>query len=79
MYYTNDIPSPLAAGVPPSCGHLVAKGPSSWVVKRAANAQQRDNQTARSPKSCSSFIQGSSPTSQVTLCWTAANHLDHVV
>jgi hypothetical protein len=79
MYYTNDIPSPLAAGVPPSGGHLVAKVPSSWVVKRAANAQQRNNQLARSPKSCLPFILGSSPISRVTLCWTTANHLDHVV
>jgi hypothetical protein len=79
MYYTNDILPPLAAGVPPSCGHLVAKGPSSWVVKRAANAQQRDNQPARSPKSSLSFILGSSPTSQETLCLTAANHPGHVV
>jgi hypothetical protein len=75
----NDIPSPLAAGVPPSCGYLVAKGPSSWVVKRAANAQQCNNQPARSPKFCLPFILGSSPTTQVTLCWTAANHPGHVV
>jgi hypothetical protein len=79
MYYTNDILSPFAVGVPPSCRYLVAKGPSSWVVKRTANAQQGNNQPARSPKFCLPFTLGSSPTSQIILCWTAANHLDHVV